>query len=108
MITASAEGPKTIMAWLFIMTRNDVTFTLDGTTRKAAIGIAHGGPAGVKPDSVILWHCGGTAPEFIFGADVIGYDTTNDKVNYSLEWNAAGVNGETVVVRMICVFRRSE
>lgn len=107
-ITVSAAGPKTIMSWPFLVTTNDVTFTLDGSlTEKAVAGTAHGGPTGAEPVMVLFQRHGGTAATtsgVIFAADVTNYDTTNDEVDYTLEWNAAGTNAETVIMRMYCVF----
>lgn len=107
-ITKSAGGVKVKLARPFLVTQNDVTFTLDGSATSLTVaGVAHGGPTGTTPDK-IEWIpaqvAGDSTDSVAVRVNFTTVDTTNDEVDFIVYFSAAGTSTKTVVLSQVCTW----
>lgn len=107
-LSFSDGKPVVLSETPYLVTKNTVTVTLDGSATSGAFaGIAHGGPAGRTPFEVTL---GGD--QTLSSSDAVGVsaflrtadDTSNDETDGTIIVSAAGTNAETCTVDVIFKF----
>lgn len=91
----------------YLVTKNTVTITLDGTATSGAFaGIAHGGPSGREPFALALDEQTLSASDSVGASAFLktAVDTTNDEVDGTFIVSGAGTNTETCSVDVLFYF----